>query len=317
MKKIINNKYLFNRLIVIFFVVAILLFLSINIFKTYSEDVTDTSSHIDGDTVYINDLESDYNYYLGMNYVDDINSNSVSYSDSNLVGVTVIYHGYGSDINSCTPSTCGYVSLSERQNKFVYYKYYPVVNNEISIELIDNPFSDRPDNKAFGGWTSSDGTISTNSQTGVQTITVTKNGNNQTVNIYTNWIDAHVIYLKGTLGDDNFDGSSPDDAVGSWGRAFTLLRNNSTDTNDRERNIIVLIGDLAMSPNYTQSITHTYNITVTYNDKTTFDSNPHIIEYMVGNTRYALTDNNGVSYTTLSTTSEPSDNTKWIIIESA
>ena len=316
MKKIFENKYLFNRLIVIFFVITILLFLSVNLFKTFSEDVTDTSSHIDGDTVYINDLESDYNHYLGMNYIDDINSNNVSYSDSNLVSVTVVYHGYASDVTSCTASTCGYVSLTERQNKFVYYKYYPVVNNEITIELIDNPFSDRPNDKAFGGWVSNDGTISKNTRTNVQTIKVTKSGNNQTVNIYADWINAHVIYLKGTLGDDNFDGSTPDDAVGSWGRAFTLLRNNSTNTSDRERNIIVLIGDIAMSPNYTQSVTHTYDITINYNDKTTFDNNPHIIEYMVGNTRYALTDNNGVNYTTLSTTVEPQDNTKWIITES-
>ena len=316
MKKLINNKYLFNRLIVVFFVITILLFLSINLFKTFSEDVTDTRSHIDGDTVYVNDLESDYYYYLGMNYVDDINSNSVTYSDSNLASVTVVYHGYGSDVNSCTPAVCGYVSLTERQNKFTYYKYYPVVNNEISIDLIDNPFSDRPDNKAFGGWTSTDGIITKDNKTNVQTIKVTKSGNNQTVNIYANWINAHVVYLKGTLGDDNFDGSTPDDAVGSWGRAFSLLQNNSTDINDRERNIIVLIGDLSMSPNYSRSITHTYNITVNYNDKTTFDNNPHIIEYMVGNTRYALTDDNGVDYTILSTMVEPSDDTKWIITES-
>ena len=282
MKKIIKNKSLFNRLIVIFFVITILLFLSINLFKTFSEGVTDTSSHITGDTVYVNDLESDYNYYLGMNYIDDINSNNVAYSDSNLSSVTIIYHGYDSSVNNCDDTLCGYVSLTERQNKFVYYKYYPVVNNEMSIELIDNPFSDRPNNKAFGGWESLDGIISTNSKTNVQTIQVTKSGNNQVVNIYANWIDAHVVYLKGTLGDDNFDGSTPDDAVGSWGRAFTLLRNNSTNTSDRERNIIVLIGDLAMSPNYTQSVTHTYDITVNYNDKTTFDDNPHIIEYIIG-----------------------------------
>jgi hypothetical protein len=54
MKKIIKNKSLFNRLIVIFFVITILLFLSINLFKTFSEDVTDTSSHITGDTIYVN-----------------------------------------------------------------------------------------------------------------------------------------------------------------------------------------------------------------------------------------------------------------------
>ncbi len=315
MKKIIKNKSLFNRLIVIFFVIAIILFLSINLFKTFSEDVTDTGSHITGDTVYVNDLESDYNYYLGMNYVGDINSNTVSYSDSNLSSVTIIYHGYDSSVNNCDDTLCGYVSLTEKQNKFVYYKYYPVVNNEMTIELIDNPFSDRPTNKAFGGWESFDGVITKNNNTNVQTIKVVKSGNNQVVNIYANWIDAHVVYLKGSLGDDNFDGSIEDDAVASWGRAFSILESNSTNPDDRERNIIVLTGDIAMSPNYSQTVTHTYDITVNYNDKTNFDDTPHIIEYKNGNTRYALTDNNGVSYTTLSETVEPLDNTKWIIRE--
>ena len=162
MKKIVKNKSLFNRLIVIFFVIAIILFLSINLFRTFSEDVSDTSSHITGDTVYVNDLVSDYNYYLGMNYVGDIDSNSVSYSDSNLSSVTIVYHGYDSSVNNCDDTLCGYVSLTERQNKFIYYKYYPVVNNEMTIELIDNPFSDRPTNKAFGGWTSTDGVITKN-----------------------------------------------------------------------------------------------------------------------------------------------------------
>ena len=41
----------------------------------------------------------------------------------------------------------------ENQTKFVYYKYYPIVNGKIEIELMDAPFSLRPNGKGFAGWT--------------------------------------------------------------------------------------------------------------------------------------------------------------------
>ena len=52
-----------------------------------------------------------------------------------------------------TPSGAS-ISLNETQNKMVYYKWYPVVDGKVTIELIDNPFTNRPNDKGFNGWIS-------------------------------------------------------------------------------------------------------------------------------------------------------------------
>lgn len=108
---------------------------------------------VNGDTVYIDDLDSDYYYYMGQNYTNSTDGslptleNKNIYSDANLVKTTVIYDGTSYD-----GKHTGYVSLTEQQSKYVYYKYYPQENGYIEIELIDNPFSDRPNDLAFNGW---------------------------------------------------------------------------------------------------------------------------------------------------------------------
>lgn len=105
-------------------------------------------------TAYLNDLDADKNGYLGMNYTwqglsstipDGTNKNT--YNSSNLVKTFIQYNG-------TDPSTkdVGYVSLSEQITNFNYYKYYVLENGYITIELIDHPYGDRPDDKAFGGW---------------------------------------------------------------------------------------------------------------------------------------------------------------------
>ena len=73
------------------------------------------------------------------------------YSESNLVPVTVTYNAQDA-LNS---SLTGQVSPvnGENQNKFVYYKYYPIKDGKIEIELMDAPFSLRPNGKGFAGWT--------------------------------------------------------------------------------------------------------------------------------------------------------------------
>ncbi len=109
---------------------------------------------ISGDTLYINDLESDYNYYIGKNYTNSSDGtlpsgdNQNLYNEKSLVKVYMDYSG--EDINN--PLKVGYVSTSERQNHYIYYKYYPVENGYVTIELIDNPFTDRPTDMGFNGW---------------------------------------------------------------------------------------------------------------------------------------------------------------------
>lgn len=119
------------------------------------------ASGLEGNTLYVNDLDADYNYFKGLNFTEIRNTsipngkNSGFYDDDYLVKVEIIYDG--TDYNNS--SLVGKVSPidSENTNKFVYYKYYSLERNSsgtlltnadgdnyIRIELIDNPFSKRP-----------------------------------------------------------------------------------------------------------------------------------------------------------------------------
>ena len=112
MSKIKFNRY--NIFLIVGSFLLILFFL-LTYFNSFSEYVTKESSRIDGDTLYINDLASDYYYYLGMNYVGDLNSNTVNYQESDLKMVTINYYGYAEGDEKLS----GYISLNtnERQNK--------------------------------------------------------------------------------------------------------------------------------------------------------------------------------------------------------
>ena len=139
---------------------AIFIILSVSIFSVYklyavfvSSDNYNSSS-LSGTTVYVNQLDQDKNYYLGLNYTNATSTalpsgvNQNLYSDSNLVPVTITYDG--ADINNST--LVGRVSPTENYNKYIYYKYYPVKDGKIEIELPDNLFSLRPRGTGFEGW---------------------------------------------------------------------------------------------------------------------------------------------------------------------
>ena len=114
-------------------------------------------------TAYINDLESDFNYYTGLNYTGAGTVTSIPsgtsynlYSTSNLAKVYIAYKGAAIDNSNLV----GYVSLNEQISDFVYYKYYPIESGYVNIPLIDNPYADRPNNRAFNGWiTDYDGAV--------------------------------------------------------------------------------------------------------------------------------------------------------------
>jgi len=120
-----------------------------------SPTITLHNSGKEGNTVYINDLQSDLNYYTGLNYTEVSNgtwpsgTSSNKYNTSSLAKVYIAYKG--SEINT-NSTVVGYVSLNEQYSDFVYYKYYPIENGYVNIPLIDNPYADRPDNRAFNGW---------------------------------------------------------------------------------------------------------------------------------------------------------------------
>ena len=114
-------------------------------------------SGISDDTVYVNDLVSDYNNYVGLNYTDFSSTGRLPtgndqniYNSNNLVKVYAMYDGVSIQNDSYT----GYVGLDadSRQSKFIYYKYYPVKSGYVTFELIDNPYGNRPNDLAFNGW---------------------------------------------------------------------------------------------------------------------------------------------------------------------
>ena len=292
-------------------------------FSTYAlENVEATALAIDGmaDSVLtIDDAESDRYYWLGQNYTDDISGNNNNkYSDSNLANVTVNYYGYAN--NEVDPDMIGYVSLTERYNVITYKKTCPIINGNVSVELIDNPFIDRPTGYGFGGWTSTDGTITKDSNTNVQTITVT-GSTNITLNIYTNWTVATVVYVNPVTGNDNLnDGLTPDKPFGSWEAGYKYLYNNSNDRNDRENNIIVLTGNIDSSINYTRPVTGTKQILadITYSSSTSFTSGgTYILATGTGAGANALSVNGTtITNTTLSATKKPPESAQWIISSS-
>ena len=167
---------------------------------------TDTISRgIAGDTVYIDDSMSDYYYYTGQNYTNSDNgslptlSNKNIYGDTNLVKTTVIYDGTSYD-----GKHTGYVSFNEKQRKFIYEKYYPVENGYIEIELIDNPFSDAPNDLAFNGWMTNyrGAEISYDDNYYVRTVKVpvTYAGNLPQpieIHMHASWTRATVAYVNG------------------------------------------------------------------------------------------------------------------------
>ena len=164
-----------------------------------------TNNSITADTVFINDLESDYNYYMGLNYTTITNNNIPTYTnrynDNNLVRVFITYSGVDANNNTLV----GRVSKNESQFEFRYFKYYPKDNNGyIDIELPDNPFASRPNGKAFNGWVTSD----TNATLRIDKDTYTRyarvnvgNNANYTITFNASWTNSTRITRAADVGN--------------------------------------------------------------------------------------------------------------------
>lgn len=172
------------------------------------------------ESVYINDLESDWNYYCGLNYVNSDDGtlpsgeNQNIYNESNLAKVIISYSG--TEVLNNVIRT-GTVSIDEQQSEYVYRKYYPVINGKVKIELIDNPFTNRPVGKGFNNWVLYDGNgiISFDSELYKRYIEVdvlSENAKPQDINIslHATWVDAAV---------------SKKTASNSWSDVFSVLNN--------------------------------------------------------------------------------------------
>ena len=203
-KKILKNKELSLLILFATIIPITSIALTYGAFKT-SRKVETLSKGIIGDTVYIDDSDSDYYYYTGQNYTSNNGTIPTAidkniYNDSNLVRTTITYNGSNKD-----GTKTGYVSLDELQSKYIYYKYYPVVDNYIEIPLIDNPFSYRPDDLVFNGWISDykGAVISYDDETYQRTIKVPVTSNQIEINLYANWTEGKVVNVNNSNSINN------------------------------------------------------------------------------------------------------------------
>ena len=210
-KKIKLNKRSFLLIFLVIIIPVSSIVLTYGVLRDKSDE--NVYNGINGDTVYIDELDADFYYYTGQNYTYSSDAFPTSddkniYNSTNLVKVTITYNG--SDYSGLNT---GYVSLDEQQNKYVYYKYYPVNDGYIDIELIDNPFSDHPDDLVFNGWITnySGASVSYADTYYTRTARVPVSYSNGTVddiniNFYVNWTSGSVAYVNSS--------NSFDDAIG-------------------------------------------------------------------------------------------------------
>ena len=174
-----------------------------------SPDISLHASGTSGNSVYVNDLDADLNYYTGRNYTEITTTNGVIpngtnrnlYSTGNLATVYIRYSS--ADINDS--STAGRISGDDNFTDFYYYKRYPVVGGYVEFDLIDNPWGYRPNNKAFNGWVTdyTGATVSLDMDTYVRhvRVPVTDVSSPISITFYASWTNATVVTTTGDLGN--------------------------------------------------------------------------------------------------------------------
>lgn len=171
----------------------------------------------EGTNVYINDLTSDYNYYMGRNYTQITNTTGTIpdgtdrglYSNSNLATVYIRYSS--ADINDA--NVAGRISASEDYRNMYYYKRIPVVSGYVEFDLIDNPWAYRPNNRAFNGWTTDDtnAVISLDIDTYVRhvKIPISDVSTPYSITFYSSWTTATVVNSTSDFSDLKSAGMTP------------------------------------------------------------------------------------------------------------
>lgn len=231
------------------------------------------NSGISSNIVYVNDLVSDWDYYMGLNYTSNNGSlpsleNKNLYNENTLVNIQLTYYGY-----NYANTYHGYVSLTERQDTFIYYKVLDINDNGTStknddyvlIELIENPFTDRPYNMGFNGWITNypNAYISYDSvyYTRYLKVPVKYNSANKPVslaiNLYASWIPASIGEINSNI---------------TWATAFTNLKSNSMQELTEQYQNIYGLPDMT---GYYQQVTLNRNDSLVgyYNDRGQYQNN--------------------------------------------
>lgn len=216
--KIFQNKNIKIHFILISICIIYLGFNIFTFFFTFGENITRINANaissgrsgITDNVVTVDNEEADYYYYLGQNYTDSDGTmptkvNKNIYNDSNLIKVKITYSSV--DRNS---NFKGYVSYTELQDTYVYYSVYPIVDGYVTIELIDNPFVNRPDDKGFNGWTTNypgakisyDDTYYTR----YVKVPVSDTTTDIDITMHASWLDANVEVITNSWSNlSNFD----------------------------------------------------------------------------------------------------------------
>ena len=155
LRKIGRKKVIFWSATILIFLISMTSIIRYYAINASFSALNSGNSGIQGNIVYVNDWQKDYDYYMGMNFTEitgakllPSGTNSNRYNDNNLIPVEITYDGQ--DVNNA--SLVGRISNTETQSMMVYYKYYVLENNKIKIDLIDNPFTSRPNGYGFHGW---------------------------------------------------------------------------------------------------------------------------------------------------------------------
>ena len=166
LKKLPRKKTIVWATILLLFVISISSI--VRYYASYSDAINTLGAHSSGrtdTTLYVNDLEADWNYYMGLNYTKVRSKTALpsfenEYREDNLVAVKIVYDG--TDVNHYGKADAanfrGKISNSANEGQYIleYYKYYPAegsgANRYVDIELIDNPYAVRPNGLGFNGW---------------------------------------------------------------------------------------------------------------------------------------------------------------------
>ena len=182
----------------------------------------------------------------------------------------------------------GTISDTEQQTLVSYRKCIPVDSNgNISVELIDNPFMNRPLERGFNGWKTNNSkyssSISTNTNTFVQTLKTNVNNikdssGNYVIDLYTDWAEANVIFVS-SAGSSTNSGKTPNSPINNnWTTINNKINSNiktCTNASNREVNIIVLMQGTLDINGLTESSTP-YTLTSLYDGKNYGSTNTYL-----------------------------------------
>lgn len=159
----------------------------------------------------------------------------------------------------------------EQHVLYSYIKCLPVKNNQVTVELIDNPFMDRPTGFGFNGWITKEdsSTIITDNSTFVQTLQRTLTAEELaakevTINVYVDWKEASIIFVNTSSGSNDNDGRTTSTPVSNWTGVTNRISNQTaTGASNRELNIVVLmngsLSNLSNDPGCAYTLTSLYN----------------------------------------------------------